>query len=300
MVLHPQMQLVVEFMEAARIPQLDELTPAVAREVFKAARVPIDIPVHEVRDVDAGGVPSRLYRPSSAPDLALLVYFHGGGWVVGDLDTHDHVCRSLANATEMVVLAVDYRLAPEHKFPAAVDDALAATSWAHENAASLGADPGRVAVAGDSAGANLAAVVAQRGAVPIKYQVLVYPTVDMSMSLPAIETNAVGPTLTKTMMRWFIDHYLRDDRDTKNVDASPILASDGVLAKVAPALIITAEFDPLCDDGEEYGRRLMQNGVNATVVRFNGMLHGFFSMLTGVDDAAASHDLVASYLRRNV
>lgn len=300
MTLHPQTQAVADFMEAVRLTPLNELSPADARHVFKAARVPIDIPVHEVRDVDAGGVPSRLYRPSGENDLPLVVYFHGGGWVVGDLDTHDHICRSLADKSGMAILSVDYRLAPEHKFPAAVDDAQSAVVWAHRNAKELGIDPGRLAVAGDSAGANLAAVVAQRGIVPLKYQVLIYPTVDMSMRFPAIDRNAVGPTLTKVMMKWFVDHYLRDEKDVVDPSASPILAPDGVLAGVAPALIITAEFDPLCDDGEEYGKRLAKNGVNASVVRFNGTLHGFFSMIAGVDDATAAHDLVASYLRRHV
>lgn len=300
MVLHPQSQAVADLMAALGMTPLNELSPADARAAFKAARVPLDIPVHEVRDVDAGGVPCRLYRPSPEVDLPLVVYLHGGGWVVGDLDTHDHVCRTLANKAGMAILSVDYRLAPEHKFPAAVDDARAATVWAFENAARLGVDPARLAIAGDSAGGNLAAVVAQRGVVPLKYQVLIYPAVDMSMTLPSIETNAVGPTLTKTMMRWFIDQYLRDETDEKDVAASPILAADDVLATVPPALIVTSEFDPLCDEGEEYGKRLAKNGVNASVVRFNGTLHGFFSMLSGVDDASGAHDLVASYLRRYV
>ncbi|MFM8867299.1 MAG: alpha/beta hydrolase [Ilumatobacteraceae bacterium] len=300
MVLHPQSQAVADLMAALGMTPLNELSPADARAAFKAARVPLDIPVHEVRDVDAGGVPCRLYRPSPEVDLPLVVYLHGGGWVVGDLDTHDHVCRTLANKAGMAILSVDYRLAPEHKFPAAVDDARAATVWAFENSARLGVDPARLAIAGDSAGGNLAAVVAQRGVVPLKYQVLIYPAVDMSMTLPSIETNAVGPTLTKTMMRWFIDQYLRDETDEKDVAASPILAADDVLATVPPALIVTSEFDPLCDEGEEYGKRLAKNGVNASVVRFNGTLHGFFSMLSGVDDASGAHDLVASYLRRYV
>jgi len=298
MVLHPQSQAVADLMAALGMTPLNELSPSEARAAFKAARVPLDIPVHEVRDLDAGGVPCRLYRPSADVDLPLVVYLHGGGWVVGDLDTHDHVCRTLANKTGMATLSVDYRLAPEHKFPAALDDAQAATVWAFENAVQLGVDPSRMAIAGDSAGGNLAAVIAQRGVVPLKYQVLIYPAVDMSMTLPSIETNAVGPTLTKTMMQWFIDHYLRDEADKKDVTASPILAADDVLATVPPALIVTSEFDPLCDDGEEYGKRLAANGVNASVVRFNGTLHGFFSMLAGVDDAGAAHDLVASYLRR--
>lgn len=200
----------------------------------------------------------------------------------------------------MAVLSVDYRLAPEHKFPAALDDAQAATTWAFENADVLGVDHARLAIAGDSAGGNLAAVVAQRGVVPLKYQVLIYPAVDMSMTLPSIEANAVGPTLTKKMMQWFIDHYLRNEDDKRDVAASPILASDEVLSTVPPALVITSEFDPLCDDGEEYGKRLAKNGVNASVVRFNGTLHGFFSMLSGVDDAVGAHDLVVSYLRRYV
>jgi len=300
MLLHPQSQAVADFMESIRMAPLNELSPGDARAVFKAARVPLEIPLHEIRDVDAGGVPCRLYRPSAEHGVPLVIYLHGGGWVVGDLDTHDHVCRTIASKAGMAVLSVDYRLAPEHKFPAALDDAQAATIWAFENADVLGVDPARLAIAGDSAGGNLAAVVAQRGVVPLKYQVLIYPAVDMSMTLPSIEANAVGPTLTKKMMQWFIDHYLRNEDDKRDVAASPILASDEVLSTVPPALVITSEFDPLCDDGEEYGKRLAKNGVNASVVRFNGTLHGFFSMLSGVDDAVGAHDLVVSYLRRYV
>ena len=300
MLLHPQSQAVADFMASIRMAPLNELSPSDARAVFKAARVPLEIPVHEVRDIDAGGVPCRLYRPSAERGVPLVVYLHGGGWVVGDLDTHDHICRTIARNAGMAVLSVDYRLAPEHKFPAALDDAQSATEWAFKNADSLGVDPGRMAIAGDSAGGNLAAVVAQRRVVPLKYQVLIYPAVDMSMKLPSIETNADGPTLTKKMMQWFIDHYLRHEGDKLDVAASPILASDEVLSSVPPALVITSEFDPLCDDGEEYGKRLAKNGVNASVVRFNGTLHGFFSMLAGVDDAIGAHDLVVSYLRRYV
>lgn len=300
MLLHPQSQAVADFMASIRMAPLNELSPSDARAVFKAARVPLEIPVHEVRDIDAGGVPCRLYRPSAERGVPLVVYLHGGGWVVGDLDTHDHICRTIARNAGMAVLSVDYRLAPEHKFPAALDDAQSATEWAFKNADSLGVDPGRMAIAGDSAGGNLAAVVAQRRVVPLKYQVLIYPAVDMSMKLPSIETNAEGPTLTKKMMQWFIDHYLRHEGDKLDVAASPILASDEVLSSVPPALVITSEFDPLCDDGEEYGKRLVKNGVNASVVRFNGTLHGFFSMLSGVDDAVGAHDLVVSYVRRYV
>jgi acetyl esterase len=297
MLLHPQSQAVADFMAAVRVQPLNELSPSEAREVFRAARVPMDIPVHEVRDVIAGGVPSRLYRPSPSTSIGLIVYFHGGGWVVGDLETHDHICRTMANHSGHAVLSVDYRLAPENKFPAAVDDALASTRWAHEHAGDLGVDDSRLAVAGDSAGANLAAVVAQQGVVPLKYQVLIYPTVDMSMTLPTMDENAEGPTLTKVMMKWFIDHYLRDERDAANVLASPILATDDVLKRVPPAVIVTSEFDPLRDDGEQYGKRLVANGVSASVVRFNGTLHGFFSMLAGVDDASAAHHLVAAMIR---
>jgi acetyl esterase len=297
MLLHPQSQAVADFMAAVRVQPLNELSPADAREVFRAARVPMDIPLREVRDVVAGGVSSRLYHPAASTSIGLVVYFHGGGWVVGDLETHDHICRTMAVNTGHAVLSVDYRLAPEHKFPAAVDDAIAATKWAYDNASELGVDAARLAVAGDSAGANLAAVVAQQEVVPLKYQVLVYPAVDMSMTLPAINENAEGPTLTKVMMKWFVDHYLRDEQDITNVLASPILATDDVLKRVPPAVIVTSEYDPLRDDGEEYGKRLVANGVAASVVRFNGTLHGFFSMLAGVDDASAAHQLVAAMIR---
>ncbi len=249
--------------------------------------------MHDVRDVDAGGVASRLYRPNDRSDLGLLVYFHGGGWVIGDLESHDNVCRALANGSGHAVLSVDYRLAPEHPFPAPLEDALTATRWAHGHAAELGCRAGRVAVGGDSAGANLAAVVAQLGPVPLVYQLLVYPVTDCTQAQPSYEENADGYFLSRAGMAWFIDHYLGDTAPT-DPRVSPLFAADHVVAATPPALVITAEFDPLRDEGDAYARRLADLGVPTSHVRFSGMFHGFFSLADFLDDGGAANALAAA------
>ena len=192
-----------------------------------------------------------------------LVYFHGGGWVIGDLESHDQLCRALANAVPRIVVSVDYRLAPEHKFPAAVEDAIAATRWIAANAARLGIDAGRLAVGGDSAGGNLAAVVSldarDRGGPRLVHQFLIYPGTDMRMGWPSLERHAQQLPLTRAGMHWFIAHYLRNDGDKTDWRASPLLASS--LTGLPPALVITAGFDPLCDEGEAYAEALRKAGV---------------------------------------
>jgi acetyl esterase len=239
-----------------------------------------------------------LYRPSAKTDLGLLVFFHGGGWVIGDLNSHDGVCRSLANKSGHAVLAVDYRLAPEHTFPAAYDDCAEALKWAHSNAVALGIDNTRMAVGGDSAGGNLAAAVALAEIVPLKFQMLIYPAVDMTMESPSINENANAPILTKSVMTWFVNHYMGGNADRTNWKASPMVASDDLLKRMPPAIVITAQYDPLRDEGEAYGKRLVENGVSATITRYNGAFHGFFNMITILDDAQSAHAQASTLLKK--
>jgi acetyl esterase len=228
----------------------------------------------------AGEIPVRIYWPRSGQRVGLVVYYHGGGWVLGDLETHDATCRRLANASDCIVVAVDYRLAPEHKFPAAVEDCYAAALWAAENAASLGVDAARVAVAGDSAGGNLAAVVSllgkQRGGPPLAHQALICPVTDFDFQRPSYQENAEGYLLTRQAMEWFWRQYLNDDAEGADPLASPLRAPD--LRGLPPATVITAEYDPLRDEGEVYAERLAQAGVPTTCVRYLGQIHGFISL----------------------
>ncbi len=235
-----------------------------------------------------GAIPIRIYWPERLEPSPALVYFHGGGWVVCDLDTHDVICRAIARRSGAVVVSVDYRLAPEHKFPAAVIDCYAATRWVSENAERLGIDPLRISVGGDSAGGNLAAVVSLQSrneAGPhIAQQILVYPVTDLSsFGTPSYEEFAEGYGLTASEMEWFRAHYLARPGDARCVHASPLLAPD--LRGLPPALVITAECDPLRDEGEAYARRLAEAGVRVRQTRYAGMIHPFFSLSGGVTQA---------------
>ena len=298
MPLHPQAQAVADFYAAMRTTPFEELSPTDARALYNAGQVPSTEAVHEIRDVQAGTILCRLYRPSADTNLGLLVFFHGGGWVIGDLNSHDGVCRSLANKSGHAVLSVDYRLAPEHTFPAAFDDCVAAVKWASENAQALGIDNSRMAVGGDSAGGNLAAAVALAEIVPLKFQMLIYPAVDMSMESPSINENANAPILTKSVMAWFVDHYMGSEGDRGSIAASPMLASDEQLKRMPPAIVITAQFDPLRDEGEAYGKRLVESGVSATITRYNGAFHEFFKMITILDDAQSAHAQASTLLKK--
>jgi acetyl esterase len=248
----------------------------------------------------AGDIPTRLYRPAGEA-LPLLVYFHGGGWVLGGLETHDALCRALANASGCAVLAVDYRLAPEHRYPAAADDCYAATVWAVANARALGADPARVAIGGDSAGGNLTAVTALRardqGTPRLKVQLLIYPATDHAYGTVSYRENGEGYLLTHADMVWFWDHYLGDD-DGYDPYASPLRAED--LSGLPPALVITAGFDPLRDEGEAYAHRLQEAGGSVTLTRYDGMIHGFFGMGAQLDAGKAAVAEAARFLRASV
>jgi len=301
---------VLELVQLSGRPPYETLTPLEARALFLAGRevlTPDPEPVAEVRELspqrqDGGAVPMRLHRGATADAgkiLPVLVYFHGGGWVIGDLETHDSLCRHLANAARCVVVSVDYRLAPEHKFPAAVEDCFFATSWVAEQAEALGIDRDRVAVGGDSAGGNLAAVVSllarDRGAPRLCFQALLYPAVDCSMTHPSHERFAEGYLLTRPAMRWFYGHYLRGSADVENWRASPLRAAD--LSGVAPALVLTAGNDVLCDEGAAYAYRLQQQGVPVQLRHFPDQIHGFLTMGKIVRAAEPALDEVAAALR---
>jgi acetyl esterase len=308
--LHPDAQKVIDLIIASGRPPFETLTPAEAREVYLASRLvlqPDPPPVAEVlelaADGPAGPIPLRLYRGLGAekgrPQPA-VVFFHGGGWVIGNLDSHDQPCRALANAIPSIVVSVDYRLAPEHKFPAAVEDAVAATRWIGQHAKRLGIDPARLVVTGDSAGGNLAAVVSlearDRGGPPLAGQVLIYPATDMGMNHPSHRRHATQLPLTGAAMRWFIDHYMRGPGDASDWRASPLRAAD--LARLPPALVITAGFDPLGDEGEAYAAALRRAGVRVEHERFEGQIHGFVSMGRLIADADHAIRRAADFLAR--
>jgi acetyl esterase len=258
----------------------------------------------------AGAIALRHFRPLGHPEnelIPVLVYFHGGGWVIGDLDSHDVVCRQLAQAAGCAVVSVDYRMAPEHKFPAAVEDAYAATEFVARNGASFGVDGHRLAVGGDSAGGNLAAVVclmvrdalrADHEAVRPSLQLLIYPATDMTMTLPSIGEFADGYFLTRDTMRWFIDHYLPSRDAARDWRASPLFAAS--LADVPPAYVITAGFDPLRDEGIAYAQKLRAAGVTVDHIDYGGMIHGFISMGGVISTTQRAIDGAGAALRQAI
>jgi acetyl esterase len=248
-----------------------------------------------------GGVPLRLYRPPSAGVKPVLVYFHGGGWTIGDLETHDVLCRQLANASGCALLSVDYRLGPEHRFPAAADDALAATRWARREAAALGIDAARIAVGGDSAGGNLAAVVAialRDAGEAAAFQLLIYPATDMRALAPSHTANAQGYLLTADSVAYFRAQYIPDEAAWADWRASPLLAPD--LSRLPPALVLTAGFDPLRDEGRQYADALSAAGNRVQYVCFERQIHGFVPMGRVLDEANTAVDLCAAALRRHL
>jgi acetyl esterase len=296
--------MLLDQIEALGNPPMSQQTPEEARAGFAllaAIAGPTEAPVPtEDRSVPgpAGEIPVRVYRPSSDEPLPVVVYFHGGGWVIGDIATHDTTCQRLAAAVPAVVVSVDYRLAPEHRFPAAVDDCGAATAWVSAHASELGADPARLAVAGDSAGGNLAAVVARRardaGGPSVAFQLLVYPATDMTRSLPSHTENGTGYLLDSDAMTWFLDNYLAA-ADPRQPDASPLFVDD--LSGLPPALVVTAGFDPLRDEGEAYAERMREAGVDVTTSRYDGMIHGFYGLDSIFDAAKRATAETAAALR---
>ena len=305
MPLDPQAKAVLDQFASMGGPQLHEMSVAQARELILGmvalAGEPESIARIENRTVPgpAGEIPIRIYTPVGTAPFPVLVYFHGGGWVIGNLDTHDGICRSLANRVGCLVVSVDYRLAPEHPFPAAPEDCYAATRWLAEHAGSLGGDKGRIAVGGDSAGGNLAAVGAlmarDRGGPKLAFQLLVYPVTDADFETRSYRENAEGYFLTRADMVWFWNHYAPRQEDRRNPYAAPLRAAS--LRGLPPALVITAEFDPLCDDGNAYAARLREDGVPVRLSQQDGLIHGFFQMGAVIDRGRASVDEAARALK---
>jgi acetyl esterase len=306
--LHPQIVAVLEAMAEAELRPIEEMTPAEAREQVEAtarARKAEPLPVARVEERmipgPGGEIRLRLYRPDVAGAVPAIVCYHGGGHVIGSLDTHDAVARNLCAGVGALVASVDYRMGPEHKFPAAVDDSWAALQWVHAHAAGLGANPGRLGVHGDSAGANLAAVAAvlarDRGGPHLRLQSLVYPVTDYTMSGASYGKYARGyGILTRDAMAWFRNHYLRKTADAEDWRASPLLAPS--LAGVAPAIVITAECDVLHDDGERYADALRRAAVPVEYREYPGMIHAFFGMAPMVDDAMNAQRQVWTAFKR--
>jgi acetyl esterase len=304
--LDPQARALIDLMIEKGVPPTHTLTPAQARAFYRDRRTftqPEPPAMAQVRELRAGEVPLRLYRPagtSGSERLPVLVYFHGGGWTIGDLDTHDVLCRQLAQASGAAVVSVDYRLGPEQRFPAAVDDCVAATRWVRAQADTLALDASRLAVGGDSAGGNLAAVVClvlrEAGEPLPAFQLLIYPATDMRAGAPSHTSNGQGYLLTRDSIAYYRGHYLADAAQWTDWRASPLLAPDH--RGLPPALVLTGGFDPLRDEGLQYANALSAAGVPAQYVCFERQIHGFITMGRLLEEANTAVELCAGALRR--
>jgi acetyl esterase len=301
--LDPQARALIELMVQRQVPPVHTLSPGQARRMYLERRFytqPEPPAIAEVRALQTDtGVPLRLYRPAGSEPLPVLVYFHGGGWVIGDLDTHDVLCRLLSLAAGAAVVAVDYRLAPEHPFPAAVEDCVAATRWVRGQAVALGLDPARLAVGGDSAGGNLAAVVSialrDAGEAAPALQLLIYPATDQRALAPSHTANGQGYLLTSESIDYYRSRYLPDPAQWADWRASPLLAAD--LARLPPALVLTAGYDPLRDEGRQYADALSAAGNRVQYVCFERQVHGFITMGRVIDEARTAVALCGAWLR---
>lgn len=306
MALDPGIRTLLDQLDESGV-DLTTLPPAEARELFAGVALldgePDPVAAVEDRTVPGpdGPIPVRTYRPEGDGPFPVLVFFHGGGWVIGDIDTHDNVCRRLANGAGCAVVSVGYRLAPEHPAPAAGEDCWAALRWVAEHADDLDVDPTRIAVGGDSAGGNLSAVVAQRAAAEggprLSLQLLIYPGVDLRMGHASIAENGEGYFLTEDTMRWFCAQYLSGGADVEDPTISPLLAADDALRDVAPAYVITAGYDPLRDEGQAYAKRLEAAGTAVTHVCYDDMIHGFIQMSTATPRTVEATGAAAAALR---
>ena len=307
MPLDPQAEALLRSFAEAGMPALDALPPVEARVVFdEAFRTPPEAlePVQRVEDLrmpgPGGDLPLRLYSPSEETGLPGLVHYHGGGWVIGSLETHDAFCRSTAAAAGCTVIAVDYRLAPENRFPAAFEDCYASLCWVAENAQRLGVDAGRLGVIGDSAGGNLAAAVAiharDSGGPALALQALLYPALDPTMGFPSIDENAEGYFLTRSAMQWFWGHYRGEGGNPRDPRLAPPCAES--LAGLPPALVITAGFDPLRDEGDAYAAALERAGCEVEHSRYDGAFHGFALMAAQLDSGRDAAAQVAAFVRK--
>ena len=296
MPLDPQAETIIGLVKQAGLPEFWQLTPDQAREQFasRVQKMEARESIHRSRDQripgPASDIPVRIYWPreANADELfPVLLWFHGGGFVIGDLNTHDSACRLLANQADCMVVAVHYRLAPEFKFPAAVEDSHAALRWLALHGREIGADPDRIAVGGDSAGANLATVMTilarDEGYPKLAFQLLIYPCTAPEPEMPSHHKFAEGYLLTRNNIVWFYKHYLRTQRDIKDFRFAPLVAED--LSNLPPALLLVAGYDPLRDEGVAYAQRLIEAGNRVTLVNYEGMIHGFI-LAGGVLDAA--------------
>jgi acetyl esterase len=308
--LHPQLAVLLEKAKQSPLPPYHDVPPAVARRFYRETRGPLTPDPPPVESVQlllapgkAGPVPVRAYRPKGAGKdevLPALVYLHGGGWVIGDLDTHDVVCRTLANGARCAVFSVEYRKAPEAPYPAAVEDCFSALQFISENSKKLSVNPSKIAVGGDSAGGNLSAAIALRardaGGPAVSFQLLIYPATDQRLGHPSIDGNGEGYLLTKKVMQYFRGHYLPREADWLDWRASPLLAKSH--AGLPPAYIMTAGFDPLLDEGRAYAEKLKQAGVPVEYREYPDMIHGFITMGRVLDTANTALADCAQALRK--
>jgi acetyl esterase len=304
MPLDPQAQNVLEMIAELNLPANHTVSPAEARanaQLRPRAQGP-EVAKVEDRTIRGHGpdIPVRVYTPAGPGPFPILAWFHGGGWVVGDLDSADGTARQLTVGANCVTVSVDYRLAPETKFPGASDDCYAATVWAAQHAAEINGDASRLAVGGDSAGGNLAAVVSlmarDRQRPALAFQLLIYPVTDRNFATASYTNNAEGYLLSKASMEWYWDHYLSDPSEASNPYAAPLQATD--LSGLPPALVVTAEYDPLCDEGEAYGARLKAAGIPTVCTRYDGMIHGFFGMWGALDKGQQAIEEASTALRK--
>ncbi|MEO5839294.1 MAG: alpha/beta hydrolase [Acidimicrobiales bacterium] len=307
MPIDPAVHALIQAMDAS-FPKLHEMPSGTEarRRIVEAMHdvEPDREPLHHVEDrqiaVDGGEITVRIYRPSDAPDLPIVVFFHGGGWVLCDLESHDAMARRMANTSGCIVVATDYRLAPEHRYPTAADDCYAALRWAQDNAATFGGDPTRLAIFGDSAGGNLAAVVAQmardKGAPHLRLQILAYPVIDARCDSTSHRTIGRDYMLWTEEVQWCWQQYLSAPADGEQPYASPVRAT--TLAGLAPALVITPEFDPLRDEGEHYAQALEAAGVPTQHTRYDGMFHSFLTFTNLLPAADRAHEEIAAALQK--
>lgn len=306
MPLHPQAATFLNELKLQKIPPLEELPLETARWALvfgsKVKLAPPELARIETRTIpgpDVDELTIRIYQPVGEGQRGACLYFHGGGWVLNNIETHDDVARRLAAASGFVFVSIDYRLAPEHKYPAAIEDGYAALQWVHEHARELNIDPARIAVCGDSAGGNIAAVLClmtrDRGGPPIAAQALIYPITDCDFDRPSYRDNADGYFLTTKQMKWFWDHYVSSPAQMLEPYASPIRAAS--LSGLPRALIQTAEFDPLRDEGEAYAEALRAAGVPVTLRRYDGLIHAFVKRVDTFDAALEAIREVGTWLK---
>jgi acetyl esterase len=306
-VLEPQIALLLQMMDKLKIPTVDQMPLAEGRRSMVEQAGILSAPSNPMQQVetvhattDVGVVPIRVYTPQQVPSLApALVYYHGGGWVIGNLDSHDSVCRYLADKVKCVVFSVDYRLAPEHRFPAALDDSLAAYRWVQQQASAFAIDPKRVAVGGDSAGGNLAALVCQLLSAETLnqpcFQLLVYPATDATRSFASHHLFSSGYVLTESLMKWFLDQYL-DGHDPKDPRISPLYCEN--FRGLPPATVVTAGFDPLRDEGKAYADKLREAQVPVSYRCHTGLIHSFLGMNGYVRAARIAVDAIVEDLKQ--